>query len=277
MGTWTVTDSGLVRRDRAPVDALRQRVVTALGELRVAALSESQSTAEVVATWHPPRYPFLTLRHDSLRVDIVPELGGRLVRAIPTGGANVLCETGQGRDAPPASGYEEYTARGYRSPGWATAYAVVSRVDTTVTLRAEVNGLAVERRVTVGPGATLSVLSTYTNRTDQPLAAAPRSHPTLDAPPGSRFVYRDRTGQRVEIPVAGVVEHLLTGPDLTTQLRLVRPGGRSLRLEYVPGAFDTAFLFARGDERYASMEAWAGEHVLAPGASVSLAWVLTLE
>ncbi|NQT89498.1 DUF4838 domain-containing protein, partial [bacterium] len=107
------------------------------------------------------------LENDSLRVAILPALGGRIWRMThaPTG-RDILVRTvgGDGAEQPETGGYEEYSQGEYRSPGWSEPYKALARSDRSVTLEATLkNGLTLRRVITLA-GAVVTIDSTLTNR-----------------------------------------------------------------------------------------------------------------
>ena len=129
-------------------------------------------------------HPLETLQAGGITVRIAPALGGRLVSLRDATGQEWLrAPQPLDGDTPLAGGYEEYSERAWRSPGWSESYQ--SRRDgQTVTLSAMLgNGLRLDRayRLETSPGgAILHIESTLTNPGEQPRDCMLRVHPVFD-------------------------------------------------------------------------------------------------
>jgi len=127
--------------------------------------------------------PIEVLANPELRLEILPAIGGRIFRLthLPTqrqwfklGGTDRALAPGDG-------GYEEYTGGGYRSPGWSETYTVTEKTERRLTVAATLrSGLRLTRTYELDPQKPrLSIASTLTNPTRQPITASLRSHPEL--------------------------------------------------------------------------------------------------
>ncbi|HSV73178.1 MAG TPA: DUF4838 domain-containing protein [Chthonomonadales bacterium] len=157
-----------------------------------------------------PSYPVLTIENDALRVDVVPVLGGRLLRLIDRqSGFNLMHGGGVGPDGMPRpGGFEEYTGSAFRSPGWSEPYtgSVLRGADAPggrgAAIRVSVtlaNGLALERTYLLD-GAALHIDTLARNDGAQPVEVTIRSHPEFAAPQerAPRVTFRDGAGRDVE-------------------------------------------------------------------------------
>ena len=97
------------------------------------------------------RHPVITLRGGGSRLVIVPALGGRIVWFGPERGPNFLAQNSPAAtNYPFCIGYEEYSERGYQSPGHTEEFAVRQQTPAAVRLQAVLdNGLMLDRKVSL--------------------------------------------------------------------------------------------------------------------------------
>jgi len=123
----------------------------------------------------------VTLKNAQLKVDLLPQLGGRIWRMtyLPDNRSLIRIAGTPQALSPAEGGYEEYSQGGYRSAGWSESYIVGDKTDRAVTLKAVFrNGLALSRRYELAAdGATLSIASVLSNGSAQPVTACLRAHP----------------------------------------------------------------------------------------------------
>lgn len=139
--------------------------------------------------WHLQQIDFwkktwdaVRLENATLRADIVPGLGGRIVSLYDKAHQHELLLGPQpdGREYPWSGGYEEYSERGGRTYGWHEAYEY--RVETPgkcVILWAELpNGLRMNRRIELESNRPrLIIRSELQNTTSENKTACLRVHP----------------------------------------------------------------------------------------------------
>ncbi|MCC6446070.1 MAG: DUF4838 domain-containing protein [Armatimonadetes bacterium] len=228
----------------------------------------------------PQEYTAASLRSSGLQVDIVPELGGRIVRVQPTGGKNLLTETGRTPESPADGGYEEYAFKGYRSAGWKDAFTVAEASDTAAVLEASLPGdIKARRTFRLEPEKPiLSVETTYQNSGSEPLVLSPRAHPEFQAAQGSQYSWVDGTDCTQSLPVAGQGERILAGSDRPDgSVKLACAKGKTLTLRFSPEAVEQVSLDWDADASRANIELIAPDNTIAPGESVSLGWELAVE
>ena len=171
-----------------------------------------------------PKIPIVRLANDSLRLAILPNLGGRIWRMTyqPTG-RDILkrYKAPDGSEVPDAGGYEEYSQGEYRTPGWRERFRVLKRDGRSVRMEARLtNGLRLRRTVRLaGDEATVEVHSTLTNVSKGPAKACLRAHPC--------FVVKD-------LAKAAVLIRRPDGSDVRKSLT-VPAGGRQEADEWLEG------------------------------------------
>lgn len=208
-----VVDDGVYRAPAASTRAARmRRFIDRLNQFGIGEVSEGGSVADFAQRMLKParEYRVLSIESPTLHVDVVPELGGRILRLVDRkSGRNLLREALPSDPGyPAAGGYEEYSTADYRSPGWSEAYTgEVTTASTSqgtapcIHLKVDLpNGLRVDRTLTLA-GDRLTVRTRLTNTSAKPVTALVRVHPEFavptDATPQVR--YTDQTGRQVEL------------------------------------------------------------------------------
>ena len=132
-------------------------------------------------------WPVARLENKRVRVDIVPELGGRIISIYDKAArAEMLRRPGPDDDSYPRSaGYEEYSGAKYRSPGWRERYDYKvedpgRRLSMSALLK---NGLTLQRTIEVREDGSVAINSVLTNTTREPVATRLRIHPEFSIRP----------------------------------------------------------------------------------------------
>ncbi len=153
-------------------------------------------------------YEAVTLENALLHMDVVPELGGRIVsvRYKPAERELLLAPQADGREYPWSGGYEEYSERGGRSAGWHEPYSY--RVDLSgrkVTLTAPLpNGLQLERTVSLADErARITIDSRLTNISKTTKMGCLRVHPIFTLGPTQQVTvsYQTASGENRSFPL----------------------------------------------------------------------------
>jgi hypothetical protein len=119
-------------------------------------------------------YPVASLENSELKLDVAPELGGRIVGiTLRASGENLLGRTDALNYFYPAwGGYEESTTRTWRSTGFANPYTSVQKGRSLTLTGKGQNGLVFRRTLTLPEkGTSISIASSITNSTPSPIIA----------------------------------------------------------------------------------------------------------
>jgi hypothetical protein len=287
-GAFIEKDGALVQQEGQDVGAVAERFAKVARAEGVTHLREGPPNLDA---WLDslPRAATRTLaleqlRNAMLRVDVLPGLGGRLFRLVHLPTQRQLLRVGGTEQAlsPLDGGYEEYTQGTYRSAGCSEPYAVTAKTDRSVTVAATLrSGLRVTRTFGLDPQkALLSITSTLTNDSQQPLTASLRSHPEFAV----------TTTERCQVVVAGPGGKqstiLLANPkdpsaerdqwlrDTDTpegQWTLVDEGaGLAVVNRFERGDVALALLNRSGRQARVNLELFGKEALLQPGQSLTL-------
>jgi hypothetical protein len=133
-------------------------------------------------------WPAVRMENRGLRVDVVPALGGRIVSIYDKAAKRELLLAPQS-DAPEypwSAGHEEYSERGFRSPGWQEEYEYREESPgKRLVMWAELpNGLKMERRLELSETEPLLAMrSRLVNVSDEEKTACLRVHPMFHLGP----------------------------------------------------------------------------------------------
>jgi hypothetical protein len=240
-------------------------------------------------------FPVAVLENASLRLEIVPVLGGRIVSLVhkPTG-VNLLLPADPDDNLYPAcGGYEESTARTWGSTGFANVYTVAAGASgSSLTLEsAPSRGLQFTRTIKLNAeDAVVTVSSTVRNvhPKQRPLSARLVARLNLRSDPALPEVQaRDAAGTPT-LPAASETQgdaergarrydggNLPAGEWSLAGL----PGGLSLAQQFTPGQVENCRLTHDLTERRIVMEIAGPTATLAPGEQLSLtqAWTITVQ
>lgn len=218
-------------------------------------------------------YPVETLENDALRLDVVPALGGRIVRLIDKrSGTNLMHEAGPSSPGyPNAGGYEEYAAGEYRSPGWNEAYSVQSKPGSINVSARLSNGVVLTRTYSL-EGSSLRIVSTASNSGDAPATVTLRGHPEFAIPEGSKaaVTFQSRNGKTVEVPIGDKpAELFFRGNDLPDGAWTLRAGTTTVTERFDAAQTGTVLLDTSPSEHRVNLELYAKPVTLAPHSSVT--------
>ncbi|MGD8240540.1 MAG: hypothetical protein PVH68_18440, partial [Armatimonadota bacterium] len=231
-------------------------------------------------------HPVLELVSPTLRAQIIPSLGGRihsiLHRQLYT---NVLYVGSRDDPAyPAATGYEEYSERAYRSPGWSEEYKVEETTGSSATLVARLkNGLELRRRIVLAADQPkVSITSTLTNRANEPRTACLRVHPEFSLgrtkaavlymqTGGAAWVRRELLSSAGDDPARGQELYFRGGELPAGEWVLVdREKKIALASSFQPREVEVCLVNFSESENRVNLELWSPEQQLAPGQSISV-------
>ncbi|MGC8666602.1 MAG: DUF4838 domain-containing protein [Chthonomonadales bacterium] len=218
-------------------------------------------------------YPVQTLENEALRLDVVPALGGRIVRLIAKQAqVNLMNEADPNRDGyPNVGGYEEYTAGDYRTPGWNEVYTSQEKPGS-ITVSAHLsNGVRLTRTYSL-EGSALRITTTAVNEGSAPVSVTLRAHPEFAIPSGSKAVvaFRNRSGKIVDISIGEKPsEVFLRGPDLPDGSWTLNAAGLAITEHFDPAQTGTALLDASPSDHRVNLELYAKPVTLAPHTSLT--------
>jgi len=147
-------------------------------------------------------HPVVTLENEDLRIDAVPDLGGRIVRIIDkTTGKNII-HTGDTyyNYYPVYGGYDEITAWGWNSSGFSNEYKAELKGRTLTLTARNPKGLVFSRTISLPErGKLINFSSSIKNDSDTPRTYRLVCRMPLETVPGkTRLTARTRDGRFVE-------------------------------------------------------------------------------
>lgn len=147
--------------------------------------------------------PVVTLRNPKMSIDIVPFLGGRVLRIVDTAsGQSVTAENVTRGLFFPLNGGEETRLGGAFSEGGFTEQYLIKQVDSrSITLEVPSQGMLARRTISLDPEQPeVAIEAALVNTTDKPRTVRLRSHLELDLGTllATRIQFTDRAGQSVQ-------------------------------------------------------------------------------
>lgn len=239
-----------------------------------------------VATQTPT--PFVTLANDHIRADIVPWLGGRVLRIVDKAtGHDIAANNVVPNLFFPFAGGEETRRNGiFDLAGMFDQYAVTEQNGRSATLVAKAEGFEFERRITLAEHSPeLTIRVTARNLTDGPRSLTMRSHIDLDLGglQDTSVQFTNRRDERVT-PDMGVIiaglregEHYLDdgAPDGAWTFR--GHEGPVVTQRWDDDMLDFAWLYAYPEDLDTlEVELWRERESVAPGEAIHLEHTLKL-
>ena len=234
--------------------------------------------------------PIVAIENRAVRVEVVPGLGGRLIRLIDLEtGHNYMKESPEGDTLSAIGagyfhygGYEEYLGEHFAGPGWETSFhAEVRRGSdaSSIHLTAELDGLRWERtyRIEAGGDPTLRLTSRLINLSDSPRNLTLRTHPQFDL--GG------------DIEAADLLMRLEDGRWFTTRPQqehdgltqsprgawaLVHPASERALLHRFDSEVATPYFFRADSGQYAQLELMGKPRQVPPGRSWEITQAITV-
>lgn len=239
----------------------------------------------MIATFTHMPLPVVTLGNEHLQVDVVPFLGGRVLRIIDRKtGKCVTAHNTTKNLLFPFCGGEESRAGGIftiEEGGSMDPAFVKESTEHSVTMVSKVRlGFMVERTITLDPNRPIvSIRLTMTNPTDEPKETTLRSHLSLDLGDvaQTRVAFTDRAGQKTEKDMTDIIAGLREGeryyrescPD--DSWSFTGPKGLNVTQRFDNSAVDFTCLCAYpSDLNELEVELWSKKVTLAPGESITL-------
>ena len=213
-------------------------------------------------------HPLTTVENADLRLDIAPDLGGRIVRVtLKRNGEIIVGRTDRDSYFYPASGgYEESTTRTWSSTGFANPYTVERKGNTLVLTGKGVNGLIFRRDITLPEkGSHIKIDSSITNSSDKPVIARLLCRMELDADPDSAMVQAGSSEEKA----ADFYRDGVKKPAGVWSVRSA-PGRWQVENRFKANAVEACRLVCDQRARTVCMEIDGYERELAPGKSTGL-------
>ena len=175
---------GALRPTPAPDKALCRRFVAAALAGNASCLREDAAAPEAFALNYGRTYPVVILETPELRAVIVPEMGGRLYSLLHrASGLELMHKSDPAAKVnflPYGAGYEFTAEPRWQGMGTRETYRVVEQGAAHAVLETDLdNGLQVRTAYALA-GGTVQISHQLTNRGDQPVKVAPRTHPEFN-------------------------------------------------------------------------------------------------
>jgi hypothetical protein len=215
-------------------------------------------------------------------VDIVPELGGRIISIHDKAGrAEMFRQPDPGDDGYPRSGgYEEYSRPHYRGPGWRERYDYKveepgRRVSMSALLK---NGLTLQRTIEASEDGSVAIRSVLINTSNEQQTTRVRIHPEFFLGPIDQVEvsYRTQAGRQRSISLRPRAkgdewERTLSGDAMPAgQWAAVNlKKGWGVRQGFDAAQVDQCLLNWHRDGRI-NLELFSPEKTLAPGESITI-------
>jgi len=227
-------------------------------------------------------WPVVRLENGRVRVDIVPELGGRIISIYDKQAkVEMLRQPDPGDDGYPRSGgYEEYSRPHYRGPGWRERYDYKveepgRRVSMSALLK---NGLTLQRTIEVNEEGSVAIRSVVVNSSSESQTTRLRIHPEFLLGPIDQVEvsYRTQAGRQRSISLRTRAkgdewERTLSGDAMPAgewaAVNLKK--GWGVRQSFDAAQVDQCLLNWHRDGRL-NLELFSPEKTLAPGESITI-------
>jgi hypothetical protein len=227
-------------------------------------------------------WPVVRLENARVRVDIVPELGGRIISIYDKKArVEALRKPDPGDDGYPRSGgYEEYSRPHYRGPGWRERYDFKveepgRRVSMSAVLK---NGLTLQRTIEARDDGSVGVKSVLVNTSGEVYTTQLRIHPEFAMGPIEQVEVRFRNAagrlQRISLTPRAKGdewERTFSGSSMPAgQLSAVNAKkGWGVQQSFDASQVGSCMVNWHRDGRF-NLELYSPEKTLAPGESIEL-------
>lgn len=229
------------------------------------------------------KVPIKFIENENIKVGVIPELGGRIIRFIDKkSGLNFMKEK-FGSDTLKSigsayfnyGGYEEYAGKAFASPGWETAYKSNFKEDEIrkyIVLSTDLDDLKLTRTISIKKDGSpeLFIESVLTNKRHEPVKIKLRAHPmmTLGSKCGDYSIIKKMKNGEIKKSTLSA-EHDSMSPD-TEGVWIVIDDKKNIGIANI---FDPKsaipYLCKTGDD-YFNLELLGTEKVLKPGESLKL-------
>ena len=212
-------------------------------------------------------HPAATLENEDLRLDVVPDLGGRIVNIVlKKTGENILGKTDTENYFYPAyGGYDESTTRTWRSTGFAQPYKVERKGRALILTGKEYNGLVFSRVITLpSKGTKITIASSLLNTGNQPNIGRLVCRMELNVDPRNATVWTPEKGGAFKQEKAA--EFYRDGASKPSGAWRVesKSGGWIMENRFSPEAIEACHLIADKTAQTVSMEILSFERELSP-------------
>lgn len=273
-----------------PVDAaLLAALQTKIEKYGISQVRENQPVSKFLqGVTDRTEYSVLTLESDQLRLDVVPEFGGRIVRLITkANGQNVMREPAVAeRSYPQGGGYVEYAGIEDRGMGAREAYKgsvkkASAKAPAQITLRAKLkNGVVATRRLAL-VGNQLCISTLLENETADTQHVALRSHAEFTWPGVTEpcVSYANPAGETVclGLPEPGH-SHVFPYSGIAGSEWVVKLGSVQLTQSFANQQIATVSFNGSRAERGLSLDLTANPKAMLPGTQLALeqTWTVTV-
>ncbi|MCC6445756.1 MAG: DUF4838 domain-containing protein [Armatimonadetes bacterium] len=255
---------------------LQEKFARNLSEFRVTHLREGSTDIEgfMKSLDHKEGFRAYILENDTLKVDIVPGIGGRIVgMTIKKNNANIFKEASSGLSLA-SGGYEEYFNYEYKGKGYSETYEVdeARTTSSSVAMKLEpYSGIGATRTISLSD-QTVTIATSVTNNGSAPYVLKMRTHPEFAIPeqakPTCSFV--DISGKSVSQPFTeGEENRFFSGRDLPNGKWTVDLGSYSVTNLFDPGQVSQALLNDTTAGSRFNLELYSTEVTVNPGETVT--------
>ncbi|MHB1356262.1 MAG: DUF4838 domain-containing protein [Anaerolineae bacterium] len=273
-----------------PVDAALLNVLqTKIEQYGITQVREAQPVAKFLErVTDRTEWKVLTLESDQLRLDVVPDLGGRIVQLVAkANGQNLMREPAVAEgNYPQGGGHVEYAGIGDRGMGAREVYKGTlkkagAKTPAQITLRAILKNGVVATRSLVLVGNQLNISTELENPTDETQHVALRSHGEFTWPDGSEpcVGYTNTNNESVclGLPETGH-SHTFPYVELVGSEWVAALGGARLTQAFANQAIATVSFSGSRAERGLSLDLTASPQAMLPGTKLTLdqTWTVTI-
>ena len=222
-----------------------------------------------------------SIRNGFLAVDLVPSLGGRVLRIVDQASGKCITANNITRNLffPFAGGEESRLGSHFMPTGMFEQYDIVERTGASIVLGATFSGFDVRRTVALAADApVLNIATEITNAADKPREAVVRGHLELDLGTleDTRVRFVNRSGADVERTMPSIIPGFREGERYLKEnvpagsWTFSGTKGLEVTQRFDESQMDFAWLYAYPDYLgELELELWAKPVVIEPGASMA--------